>query len=259
MPALVLAASLLGLLVGSFLNVVIARVPAGASVVSPRSRCPRCDTEIRSRDNVPVVSWLVLRGRCRDCAEPISVRYPAVELLTAAVFGLLAWSIGWSADLPAFLYLGGVGVALAVIDLDTKRLPNQLTLPSYVVGAALLAVAALLEDRWDDYVRGLIGLVALWAFYYVLMLIKSNGMGFGDVKLAGVLGLYLGWLGWSSLIVGAVLGFVLGAVVSVGLLISGRATRKSKIPFGPFMLLGAFLAILWGPWVADQYRSVSGL
>jgi len=257
--ALIVAAGVLGLLVGSFLNVVIARVPAGESVVRPRSRCPGCGSEIRPRDNVPVLSWLLLRGRCRDCGRPISVRYPLVELLTAGVFALLAWAIGPHADLPAFLYLGAVGVALAAIDLDTKRLPDALTLPSYVVGGVLLAVAAVIDDAWGAYVRALVGLVALYAFYYLLMLIKSNGMGFGDVKLAGVLGLYLGWLGWGVLAAGAVLAFVLGAIVGIALMAGGRATRRSKIPFGPFMLTGALLAILWGGWLVDHYRSLTGI
>ena len=119
-----------GLLVGSFLNVVIWRVPRGESVVRPRSRCPACDAPIRERDNVPLVSWLLLRGRCRSCGEPISVRYPLVELGTGVLFAMLAWKVGTHAALPAFLYLGAVGLALAVIDLDTHRLPNALTLPS---------------------------------------------------------------------------------------------------------------------------------
>ena len=257
--ALIAAAALIGLLVGSFLNVVIARVPAGESIVRPRSRCPRCLTEIRSRDNIPVISWLVLRAKCRDCGLPISARYPAVELLTAVVFGLLAWAIGWHADLPAFLYLGAVGVALAAIDIDTQRLPDVLTLPSYAVGLVLLAVAAGVDGTWDAYLRAVLGMAALYAFYFVLLLVKSNGMGFGDVKLAGVLGLYLAWLGWGILAAGALLGFVLGAVLSLGLMAVGRAGRKTKIPFGPFMLTGALVAVLAGQWLVDGYTGLSGI
>ena len=253
----VIVSAVLGLLVGSFLNVVIARVPAGESVVKPRSRCPGCGSEIRSRDNVPVVSWLLLRARCRDCGEPISARYPLVEAGTAVVFALLAWAIGPHADLPAFLYLGAVGMALAAIDLDTKRLPNALTLPSYVVGLVLLAVAALVDDAWDDYARGLAGLAILYAVYFLLMFVYPGGMGFGDVKLAGVLGLYLAWTGWGALVVGAFSAFVLGGVFSIGLLVFRGAGRKTAIPFGPWMLLGAFVGLAWGNDIWDAYLSAA--
>jgi leader peptidase (prepilin peptidase)/N-methyltransferase len=255
-PLLVAYCAVVGLAVGSFLNVVIHRVPAGASVVRPRSSCPGCGTEIRPRDNIPVVSWILLRARCRDCGTHISARYPIVELLTAVLFAVLALKFGWEADLPAFLYLGAVGMALAAIDLDTRRLPDALTLPSYVVGFLLLAVAAAFQDEWGALGRAVLGMAALYAFYFVLMLAKSGGMGFGDVKLAGVLGLYLGWLGWDVLLVGAFLGFFLGAVVGVGLMVAGRAGRKSMLPFGPFMLAGALVAILSGAWLLDQYTSV---
>jgi leader peptidase (prepilin peptidase)/N-methyltransferase len=250
---LVVAAAALGLLVGSFLNVVIHRVPRGESVVHPPSRCPGCGTELRYRDNVPVVSWVLLRGRCRTCGEPISARYPLVELLTAMVFGLIAWRIGFDLSLVAFLYLAAVGVALAAIDLDVKRLPNALTLPSYVVGAVLFGAIALVDSDIGPLLRALAGMVALYAFYFLLVLVYPRGMGWGDVKLAGVLGLFLGWLGWGELLVGAFLGFLLGGVVGGLLMATRRATRKSAIPFGPFMLAGALLAILWGASIANTY------
>lgn len=182
-----------------------------------------------------------------------TTRWRIVELTTAGVFGVLGWRLGPVADLPAFLYLGAVGVALAFIDIEVKRLPNPLTLPSYVVAALLLAAAALLQDAGGDYLRALAGMVALYLFYFVLALIHPSGMGFGDVKLAGVLGLYLGWLGWGTLIGGAFLGFLLGGVCGVLLLVAGRATRKSSIPFGPYMLLGALIAIVWGQQLSDAY------
>jgi leader peptidase (prepilin peptidase) / N-methyltransferase len=244
---------LLGLLVGSFLNVVIWRVPRGESVVRPPSHCPACHKRIRSRDNVPVLSWLLLRGRCRDCGTSISVRYPLVELGTGIVFAALALTIGLEPDLPAFLYLGAVGVALAMIDIDVKRLPNAIVLPSYIVGSLLLGVAAIAETDGRAAVRAGLGMVALFAFYFVLALIYPAGMGFGDVKLAGVLGLYLGWLGWAELVTGGFLGFLLGGLVGGALMAVRRAGRKSKIPYGPFMLMGAFLAILWGGALADLY------
>ncbi len=253
MLALILVTGVLGLLVGSFLNVVIYRVPQGVSVVAGRSYCPSCEAQIAAYDNVPVASWVLLRGRCRNCREPIAARYPAVELLTAVVFALLAWRFGLSWELPAYLYLGGVGIALAFIDLDTKRLPNVLVLPSYVVALVLLALPALLDARWDDYLRALLGAVALFAFYFLLAFIYPAGMGFGDVKLAGVLGMYLGWLGWGAVIVGGFLGFFLGGLVGGALMVARKAGRKSAIPFGPFMVAGALIAVFVGPAIADWY------
>ena len=253
MLALLILLAVLGLVVGSFLNVVIWRVPRGESVVSPPSHCPGCDRPVRPRDNVPVLSWVLLRGRCRDCHEPISVRYPLVEAGTAVVFVSLGVRIGLEPELPAFLYLGAVGVALALIDIDTKRLPNAIVLPSYVVGLVLLGAAALVDRSTDDLLRALLGMLALYAFYFVLAFIYPAGMGFGDVKLAGVLGLYLGWLGWAEVVTGAFLGFLFGGVIGLLLMAVRRAGRKSQLPFGPFMLAGAFVAILWGGALADLY------
>jgi leader peptidase (prepilin peptidase)/N-methyltransferase len=250
---LLVAVALVGLVVGSFLNVVIWRVPRGESIVSPPSHCPGCDRPVRPRDNIPVISWLLLRAKCRDCGEGFSARYPLVELGTAAVFVVLALRIGLHADLPAFLYLGGIGVALALIDLDVKRLPNSIVLPSYPVSAALLGVAAIAQDDAGAYVRALLGMAALFAFYFLLVFIYPAGMGFGDVKLAGVLGLFLGWLGWGEVISGGFLGFLFGGVVGVGLMMARRAGRKSQIPFGPFMLAGALVAVIAGGALADLY------
>jgi leader peptidase (prepilin peptidase) / N-methyltransferase len=247
------ACLVLGLLIGSFLNVVIWRVPRGQSVVRPASRCPACDAPIGPRDNVPVLSWLLLRARCRSCGAHISARYPAIELATGLVFAAMAIRLGFDPALPAFLYLGAVGVALAMIDVDVKRLPDVIVLPSYVVSVVLLGVATLVDGASDEALRALIGMVALYAFYFVLAFIYPAGMGFGDVKLAGVLGLYLGWLGWAELLCGAFLGFLYGGVVGLLLMLVRRAGRKSMIPFGPFMLIGAFTAILWGGALAEFY------
>ncbi|MDZ7576703.1 MAG: prepilin peptidase [Candidatus Nanopelagicales bacterium] len=256
---LVSACAVLGLIVGSFLNVVIWRVPRGESVVSPGSACPACGHAIRAWDNVPVLSWLLLRGRCRDCGAGISVRYPLVELGTGLLFASLAWQFGFSWALPAFLYFAGIAIALSLIDLDTKRLPNVIVLPSYAVAAALLLVPALAYGAWPQYLHALAGAVALFAFYFVLAWIYPAGMGFGDVKLAGVLGLYLGWLGWGPLIVGAFAGFAIGAVVGVILIAARRAGRKTGIPFGPFMLLGALIAVFAGDPLADVYLNLVGI
>ena len=257
MLLLVGGCALLGLLVGSFLNVVVHRVPRGESVVSPPSACPGCRTPIRPRDNVPVAGWLLLKGRCRDCAEPISARYPAVEAATAALFAVMALRLGPDPVLPAYLYLAAVGLALALIDLDVRRLPDALTLPSYVVVAALLALAAALGSGSGHLGRALLGGLAMYALYFALCFAYPAGMGFGDVKLAGVLGMATAWLGWGAWAVGLFAGFLFGGVFGIALIALGRAGRRSKVPFGPFMLLGTLLAVLAGQQLADAYLTVT--
>ena len=247
--------ALLGLLVGSFLNVVVWRVPRGASVVSPPSACPGCGHAVRPRDNVPVLSWLLLRGRCRDCSEPISARYPLVEALTAVLFAVMALRVGFDAALPAFLYLAAVGLALALIDLDTRTLPDVLTLPSYPVVVALLAGAAAFHAD-GSLVSALLGGAGMYAFYFVLCLVHPKGMGFGDVKLSGVVGLCTGWFGWGAWAVGVFSGFLLGGLFGIALLALGRAGRKSKVPYGPFLLAGGLVGILAGRQLADAYLSL---
>lgn len=249
---------LFGLLIGSFLNVVVYRVPAGASLVSPPSACPRCGTPISPRDNVPVLSWALLRGRCRTCTEAISVRYPLVELGTGVLFALVAWRFPVD-DAPsvvvlvAYLYLAAVAVALALIDLDVHRLPDAIVLPSVVVAVVLLAVAAALGGDWGSLARAVAGGVVLFGAYLVMLVAYPAGMGLGDVKLAAVLGVYLGWLGWGVLAVGAMAAFLLGGAFAVVLVVRGRAGRGSGIPFGPWMLLGAAVGVGVGQQAWDGY------
>jgi leader peptidase (prepilin peptidase) / N-methyltransferase len=249
--------ALLGLIVGSFLNVVIWRVPRDESVVSPPSHCPGCAAPIRPRDNIPVVSWLLLRGRCRDCGTPISARYPAVELLTGAVFVAVAWRVGVDLAqyiaLVAFLVLAAVGVAQALIDFDTRRLPFRVTNVAWVTGLVVLLAATLADGHWWPYIRALIGMAALYELYDVLAFLRPRDMGQGDVHLAGPLGLFLGWLGWSSLAVGAFLGFFIGGLGGLALIAARRAGMKSKIPYGPYMLAGALVAILFGQQLGGLY------
>jgi leader peptidase (prepilin peptidase)/N-methyltransferase len=258
-PAVVALILVVGLLIGSFLNVVIYRVPRGESVVRPRSRCPGCGQEISPRDNIPVVSWLLLRGRCRACGEPISARYPLVELLTGLLFvAVLLWcGVTWA--LPAYLYLAAVGVALSAIDLDTKRLPNALVLPSYVVALVLFLLPAAIDGEWSSYARAVLAGAALFAFYFLLAFIYPAGMGFGDVKLAGVIGIYLGWVSWGLVVIGGFAAFLLGAIVGIGVIVFGKGGRKTKVPFGPFMVVGAFLALFFGQPLVDWYVSNLGL
>ncbi|MEV6299582.1 prepilin peptidase [Actinoplanes sp. NPDC051861] len=244
---------LLGLAIGSFLNVVIHRVPRDESLVRPGSHCPECGHAVRARHNVPVLGWLLLRGRCADCGTRISARYPLVEAGTAALFVAVAARFGWSWELPAYLYLAAVAIALALIDLDVMRLPDKIVLPSYGVAAALLLPVSLAEGDLAAPLRGLAAAAVLYVLYRVL---GTWGMGGGDVKLAPLLGFYLGWLGWSAVAIGAFAGFLLGGLAG-GLLLALRvAGRKSRIPFGPYMLAGAFLAVFAAAPVADWYLNL---
>ena len=254
-PLVVAYAALLGLAIGSFLNVVVYRVPRGESVVNPPSACPRCGQRIRARHNVPVLGWLVLRGRCADCGEPISVRYPLVEAGTGLAFALTA--LRFADDLrllPAYLAFTAVAIALALIDLDVRRLPDVIVLPSYPVIATLL----VLDLDGGALLRALLGGMALGGFFLAVWLIVPGGMGFGDVKLSGLLGGITAYLSWGALLTGAFLAFILGALVGVLLLLRGSG-RKTAVPFGPFLLLGAYASILGASGLGEAYLSAVGL
>jgi leader peptidase (prepilin peptidase) / N-methyltransferase len=244
---------LLGLVVGSFLNVVIWRVPRRESVVSPPSHCPGCETEIAPYDNVPVVSWLVLRGRCRHCGKRISARYPLVELASCGLWIAMALRFGASWELPAYLVLVSALLALALIDLDTFLLPNKIVYPLTVALVVLLALAAVLDDAGDDFVRALLGGLSAFAFFGIVHLISPRGMGFGDVKLSFSLGVALGWISWGSVFLGLFLGFLLGAVVGMALIATKVKSRRDHVPFGPFLAAGTVLAILFGQVLLDLY------
>ena len=261
MAGLLVVIALLGLAIGSFLTVVIDRVPRGESVVRPGSHCPRCGHPIRARHNIPVLGWLILRGRCADCRAPIAVRYPLVELATGVLFVALTLRLdrlGLVSALPAYLYVAAAGVALAMIDLETRRLPNAIVLPSYPVLAALLTGSALWQGDWWPLGRAAIGAAGLFGFYLLLVLAYPKGMGWGDVKLAGLLGGALAYLSWAALVVGAMAGFVLGAVVGVAVILARQGDRKTALPFGPFMIAGTLLAIFVADPIADAYLSLVG-
>jgi leader peptidase (prepilin peptidase)/N-methyltransferase len=254
-------AGVLGLAIGSFLNVVIYRVPAGESVVSPPSRCPNCGASIRNRHNVPVVGWLVLGGKCFDCKAPISPRYPIVELLTGLLFFAMTWRIldlDLGEALPAYLYFTAIGVALTMIDVDHKRLPDNIVLPSWGVLAVLLTIAAAASGDWDALARAGIGAAALFVLYFTLAFIYPAGMGFGDVKLALILGGVLAYLSWRAFAVGAFGGFLLGSLGGIAVLVSGRGNRKTAIPFGPYMIAATVLAIFVAHPVAQWYLDLVG-
>ncbi len=253
---MIVISGVLGLLIGSFLSVVIARVPAGESIVRPASHCPLCGTEIAPRDNIPVVSWLLLRARCRTCKAPISWRYPLVELGTAALFALTAAVVGPHADLPAHLFLVAGFVALGVIDIDTKRLPVKVLWPTYGLAACGFIIAALVDDRYGDLGRAAIGSAAGFFVVRTIHAVRPDGMGYGDVRLAAVCGMALGWHGLADVALGLYGSFVLGALISVPLLVLRRARLKSAIPFGPFLVVATMLQILALGGVADWLRDL---
>ncbi len=243
---IVVASALLGLAVGSFLNVVIWRVPRHESVVSPPSHCPGCDAEIAPRDNIPVLSWLILRGRCRRCGVHISARYPLVEAGTGALWAMLALRFDDTWALPAYLVLAAGLVALSLIDLDTFLLPNRIVYPLTVVVVALFGVAAIVGDDSAAFVRALIGGGATFAVFLGLHLVSPRGMGFGDVKLSFVLGVALGWVSGPTVFLGMFLAFLLGSVVGILLIVTKVRSRRDHVPFGPFLAAGTMLALLLG-------------
>jgi leader peptidase (prepilin peptidase) / N-methyltransferase len=237
------AAGVLGLAFGSFGNVVIHRVPEGRSVVRPPSACPSCGTPIRPADNIPVVSWLLLRGRCRHCGTAIAGRYPAVELAGGLLFALVGFWVAagdppdWWA-LPAMLLFAFVLLVVTVIDAETRRIPNAITYTMTPALAVLLGIAAVGGGQPGRLVGALLGGLGASAFLFLLVLINPRGMGMGDVKYAVFLGLGLGYVGTAAVVVGMFSAFLLGSVVSIALLASGRRTRKDLVPFGPFLSLG---------------------
>ncbi|HYV15428.1 MAG TPA: prepilin peptidase [Conexibacter sp.] len=243
---LVAFAALGGLLAGSFLNVVAWRLPRGESLVAPGSRCPGCGHAVRGYDNVPVLSWLALRGRCRDCREPISARYPLVEGTSAALAVAVVLTADGLHDLLLGLVLIALLVPIALIDLDTRRIPNVLT----GLGA-LAAVAIGLATDPGGVPEQLIAGAGAGGFLLLAALARPGGMGMGDVKLAGMLGLFLGREVAIALLVALVAGTLVGVAVMAR---KGVAEgRKTALPFGPFLALGGVVALLVGADVVDWY------
>ena len=233
-------------MVGSFLNVVIHRLPRGESLVHPRSRCPSCETQIAGYDNIPVVSWLLLRGRCRHCGARISARYPAVELITALVFAAVVLVRGFDDDLIIELPFVAALIALAGIDLDHKLLPNKIVYPLAIWGI----VAVLIADR-GDFVEHLVAGAGAFLFLFAAVLAYPRGMGMGDVKLAGAMGIYLG----ASVIPALLIGFLSGSVVGIAIIArEGAEARKKAVPFGIFLALGGIVGVLAGPELIDAYQ-----
>jgi leader peptidase (prepilin peptidase)/N-methyltransferase len=238
-----------GLCIGSFLNVVIHRLPRGASVVTPPSRCPNCDYLLRWYDNVPVLSWVFLRGRCRKCGTPISIRYPIVEILTMLVFLLHLWVFGWSVLMAVRVVFATALVALFAIDLEHHLLPDKITLPGIVVG---LIVSLVVPPGIVDSILGtLLGGGVLWAIgeaYYRYA--GQQGMGGGDVKMLAMVGAFLGW---KLVLVTLVLSSVAGSLIGVLVIALKRGDMKHALPYGTFLALGALAASLVGDRILAWY------
>jgi leader peptidase (prepilin peptidase)/N-methyltransferase len=235
----------LGLLIGSFLNVVAYRVPRGESIVKPRSRCTTCGNEVRALDNIPLLSWLVLRGRCRHCDAQISARYPVVELVTGVVFAVVAAARGLHPELLLDLPFAAMLIAVANIDLEFKIIPNRILVPM-----AVWAVAASAVIQPHKLPELLIAGAAAFTFLLLAALAYPAGMGMGDVKLAGVMGLYLGL----SVVPGLFAAFLAGSLVGIGIMARhGLGGRKHGVKFAPFLALGGLVALIAGPELIDLY------
>jgi leader peptidase (prepilin peptidase)/N-methyltransferase len=246
MALAIIAAAVGGLLVGSFLNVVAYRLPRGESLVRPRSRCPQCGTQLRAVDNVPVLSWLALRGRCHHCGAPISPRYPIVELVTGALYIAVVASQDDAVRIVLGLLLVTALVPITLIDLELRIIPNVITGP-----AALAAIAAIAALDTDFLPEALIAGAAGGGFFLVAAILYPRGMGMGDVKLAGMLGLYLGRAVAPAIFIALIAGVVVGAVVIARK--GAKEGRKTAVPFGPFLALGGVIAFFAGADLVDAY------
>jgi len=246
-------AAFIGVLIGSFLNVIAYRVPAGMSIVRPASSCATCHAAIRPGDNVPIVSWLMLWGRCRACGSRISLRYPLVEGGCGALFGATAAIIGGSWVLPAYLWFAGLTLVLLVIDLDVKRIPNRVLYPGTIGALALLGVGAAVDGLGGALPRAGVGGAAYFGGLLAVALVSRGGFGMGDVKLGFVLGVFAAFRSWACLVVAVFGAFVIGGVVAITLVLAGRARRRDLIPFGPALVVGAWVAIAAGDAIASWY------
>ncbi len=243
--AIVLAA-VGGLMVGSFLNVVALRLPRGEPFGRSRSRCPSCGAQLRAIDNVPVVSWLALRGRCHHCGAPISVRYPLVELATGGLYVAVVATQDDAVRIVLGLLLVTALVPIALIDLDYRIIPNRITGPAAV--AAVIAIAVLDTDFLPE---ALIAAVAGGGFFFIAVVLYPRGMGLGDVKLAGMLGLYLGRAVAPAILIALVCGVVVGAAIIARK--GAKEGRKTAVPFGPFLAVGGIVAFFAGEDLVDTY------
>jgi len=251
LPVLILVMVVAGLVIGSFLTVVVDRVPRGESVLTPPSRCGSCGLRLGPLDLIPVVSWIALRGKCRRCRAAIGIEPIVIELATAGIFVLFALKFDDTAPLPAYCILGAVLVAQTWIDLHTRRLPRMITYTGILLGGIALTITAIVIDEperiWMMVLGAGVALVTMGLIYSI----SRGAMGEGDVRLAPLLGMYLGWLNPGIVLPGLFFGFVAGAVFGIASLATDKASRRTEVPFGPFLALGTVVAILWGQQFVD--------
>ncbi|MGA8297300.1 MAG: prepilin peptidase [Acidimicrobiales bacterium] len=256
LAALIAGLAALGVITGSFLNVVVYRMPRGLSIVWPGSFCPQCAAPLAPWENIPVVSYLILRGTCRHCGSEISLRYPILELLTGALFAANAAKFRFSLALPAYEVLAAGLVALGAIDFERRILPKQIV---GVVGggvAGFLLASSAKDGSWHRIVVAFASAGAWFLVYAVIYMLDSRFLGFGDVRLVAVLGFALGWLGVGYVIAGFVIANLIGAVTGLTLIALGRATRKTSIPFGPFLASGCEIAVLVGSFLLSPFHGL---
>lgn len=274
----VACSGILGLIVGSFLNVVIYRLPimmerewraqcaelngtatesaTTFNLLAPRSQCPHCGHKITALENIPLLSWLALRGRCAACKKPIARRYPLIEAATGILSAIVAGHFGFSAAAAAALLLTWALIALSMIDYDTQLLPDWITLPFLWIGL-LLSLYSVFVDPRASIVGAAAGYMSLWSVYIVFKLVtKKEGMGYGDFKLLAMLG---AWLGWQMLPVIILLSSAVGAVVGIALILLRGQDRNKPIPFGPYLAAAGWLALLWGQDITQAYLKFSGI
>ncbi|MDX5405474.1 MAG: A24 family peptidase [Chromatiaceae bacterium] len=281
-PALFIAAvAIISLMVGSFLNVVIYRLPImmerewqqeyqayfspDANTASsepfnlavPRSRCPKCQSAIKAYDNIPVISWLMLSGKCRSCKAPISARYPAIEALTALLSATVAWQLGFGLPALLLIFVTWVLVALTFIDIDKMLLPDQLTLPLLWLALLFSLTDSAMVNPAQAIVGAACGYLSLWSVYWLFKLLTGKeGMGYGDFKLMAIFGALLGWQQLPLIIL---LSSVVGAVIGVSLLSIQGKDKATPIPFGPYIAAAGWIALLWGEQLTNAYLRYLGL
>ena len=242
-----------GLIIGSFLNVCIYRIPREKSIVSPPSSCPACGSPIEPWDNVPLISYLILLGKCRRCGEKISLRYPAVELLNGLLYAavLLYFCGGW--QLPVLFAFVSAMVVITFIDLDFQIIPDVITLPGMIIGLA--AATFLFPDPFAKYallgfMNSIIGLLAGGVSFYLIAILSRGGMGGGDVKMMAMVGAFTGWKG---VFLTTLVGSLAGSLVGIALMVFKGKGRKTKVPFGPFLALGSLVTLFLGRMILDWY------
>ena len=283
--AFIVVIGILGLLIGSFLNVVIYRLPVilqrnwkaqcaeyleiasaednaqnpkeeAFNLVVPRSRCPKCDHQITALENIPVISYLFLKGKCSDCGIHISIRYPIIEAITGLLSVVVAWQLGFTFAAAAALFLTWALVALTMIDFDHQLLPDNITLPFLWIGL-LLSLANVFTDTQSSIIGAACGYMTLWSIYWLFKLVTGKeGMGFGDFKLLALFG---AWFGWQYLPVIILLSSLVGAVVGISLILFKGKDKNIPIPFGPYLAAAGWIAMLWGDDIIDAYLKFSGI